>query len=161
MPRDNTPYRPLPHALPAKTNPHSHLPIIPPLLSQHLTHPCQNSHLVPFDRHVLYARYEIIALFPLLPCTTWINPNRIRRPRQFFSPNSFPTPIYTRIRRIKFVNIIYNICSINALPRNCDSSRTELATKYRDVIWMSNFQVEVVPVLGNRQLMYLRVNSEL
>lgn len=33
--------------------------------------------------------------------------------------------------------------------------------KYQDVICMNDFQVEVSLVLGNRKLMYFRVNSEL
>lgn len=33
--------------------------------------------------------------------------------------------------------------------------------KYQDVICTNDFQVEVSLVLGNRQLMYFRVNSEL
>lgn len=32
--------------------------------------------------------------------------------------------------------------------------------KYQDVICTNDFQVEVSPVLGNRKLMYFRVNSE-
>lgn len=33
--------------------------------------------------------------------------------------------------------------------------------KYQDVICMNDFQLEVSLVLGNRKLMYFRVNSEL